>query len=162
MSTLLQQEPARAQSLTLRAGPLYANFARQRYDAAALDALFALAGRMDLAGAMRRLLDGETVNATEGRAALHTALRGDASAAPVARECAALGITMNAVSPGQIETPMLRKNIPAGTPVDSTVIPVGRVGQPEDVAAAIRYIVSPEASFITGATFDVNGGQRMQ
>ncbi len=90
VSTLLQQEPARAQSLTLRAGPLYANFARQRYDAAALDALFALAGRMDLAGAMRRLLDGETVNPTEGRAALHTALRGDASAAPVARECAAL------------------------------------------------------------------------
>lgn len=79
-----------------------------------------------------------------------------------ARECAALGITMNAVSPGQIETPMLRKNIPAGTPVDPAVIPVGRVGQPEDVAAAIRYIISAEASFITGATFDVNGGQRMQ
>jgi 3-oxoacyl-[acyl-carrier protein] reductase len=79
-----------------------------------------------------------------------------------ARECAHLGITINAVAPGQIDTPMLRKNIPAGTPVDPQVIPVGRVGQPADVAAAIRYIVSPEASFITGATFDVNGGQRMQ
>lgn len=79
-----------------------------------------------------------------------------------ARECAQLGITINAVAPGQIDTPMLRKNIPAGTPVDPHVIPVGRVGQPADVAAAIRYIVSPEASFITGATFDVNGGQRMQ
>ena len=90
VSMLLRHEPARAQSLALRVGPLYANFARQRYDDAALEALFALAGRMDLAGAMRRLLDGGTVNATEGRAALHTALRGDASAAPVARECAAL------------------------------------------------------------------------
>lgn len=79
-----------------------------------------------------------------------------------ARECASLGITVNAVSPGQIETPMLRKNVPAGTPVDAGVIPVGRVGQPSDVAAAIRYIASTDASFITGATFDVNGGQRMQ
>jgi hypothetical protein len=47
--------------------------------------LFALASRADLAGALRRLFDGEPVNATEGRAALHTALRGDLSSAPAAR-----------------------------------------------------------------------------
>jgi NAD(P)-dependent dehydrogenase (short-subunit alcohol dehydrogenase family) len=79
-----------------------------------------------------------------------------------ARECAHLDITINAVAPGQIDTPMLRKNIPAGTPVDPLVIPVGRVGQPADVAEAIAYLVSPAASFITGVTLDVNGGQRMQ
>jgi NAD(P)-dependent dehydrogenase (short-subunit alcohol dehydrogenase family) len=79
-----------------------------------------------------------------------------------ARECAALGITVNAVSPGQIDTPMLRKNIPAGTPVDAGVIPLARFGEPADVAATIAFIVSADADFITGATFDVNGGQRMQ
>lgn len=79
-----------------------------------------------------------------------------------ARECAHLDITVNAVAPGQIDTPMLRKNIPAGTPVDPLVIPVGRVGHPAEVADAIAYLVSPQSSFITGTTLDVNGGQRMQ
>lgn len=79
----------RPEAHALRAGPLYANFARQRYDDAALDALFAVADAAGFASAMRRLVDGETVNATEGRAALHTALRGDASDAPSARERAA-------------------------------------------------------------------------
>ena len=90
VSSLVGMDAARAASLSLRVGPLYANFARQRYDAQALDALFAMAERSDLAGAMRRLLDGDTVNVTEGRAALHTALRGDGSDAPVARECVGL------------------------------------------------------------------------
>src|SRR5690606_39015451 len=89
VARLLQDDPARARDLALRVGPLYASFARQRYDAAALDALHALAEARDFAGAMRRLLDGETVNTTEGRAALHSALRGEASQAPVARECSA-------------------------------------------------------------------------
>ncbi|MDH5829487.1 glucose-6-phosphate isomerase [Luteimonas sp. M1R5S18] len=89
VARLLQDEPERARALSLRVGPLYANFARQRYDGAALDALYALADDAGFARAMRRLLDGETVNATEGRAALHSALRGDASTAPFARECSA-------------------------------------------------------------------------
>jgi glucose-6-phosphate isomerase len=89
VARLLQDEPERARALSLRVGPLYANFARQRYDGAALDALYALADDAGFAPAMRRLLDGETVNATEGRAALHSALRGDASTAPFARECSA-------------------------------------------------------------------------
>lgn len=79
-----------------------------------------------------------------------------------ARECAPLGITVNAIAPGQIETPMLRKNLPTGTLVDPKVVPLGRFGEPADVAAAVRFAVSPEAGFITGATFDVNGGQRIQ
>ena len=83
---LIDDDPRRARDFSLRVGPLYANFARQRYDRLALDALFALAEARDLAGAMRRLLDGDIVNPTEGRAALHTALRGDASDAPAARD----------------------------------------------------------------------------
>ena len=90
LSRLVADEVSRASAYALRVGPLYANFARQRYDAAALDALFALAQAVDFPGAMRRLVDGERVNATEGRAALHTALRGDLSTAAHARECAAL------------------------------------------------------------------------
>ena len=89
VARLLQDDPGRAQSMALRVGPLYASFARQRYDAGALDALHALADARDFAGAMRRLLDGETVNTTEGRAALHSALRGENSQAPFARECSA-------------------------------------------------------------------------
>jgi len=87
LAGLIQADPARARDLALRVGPLYANFARQRYDRAALDALFAIAERAGLAGAMRRLLDGAIVNPTEGRAALHGALRGDNSMAQAA--CAA-------------------------------------------------------------------------
>jgi len=74
---LLAAEPGRVQELALRVGPLYVNFARQKYDAEALRALLALAGQHDVGGAIQRLFRGEQVNPTEGRAALHTALRGN-------------------------------------------------------------------------------------
>lgn len=80
LSELIGADSARAQDFSLRCGPLYANFARQRYDRVALEALFTVAERADLAGAMRQLLAGETVNPTESRAALHSALRGEAVA----------------------------------------------------------------------------------
>ena len=83
---LIAADPARAGDFALRVGPLYANFSRQRYDRAALDALFGIAEQADLVAAMRRLLDGDTVNPTEGRAALHSALRGDTSTSSIARE----------------------------------------------------------------------------
>jgi glucose-6-phosphate isomerase len=79
------EDPARAIDFACRIGPLYASFARQSYDRAALDALFDLAESAGLARAMRRLIDGETVNPTEDRAALHTALRGMQSESEVAR-----------------------------------------------------------------------------
>jgi glucose-6-phosphate isomerase len=82
---LAGNDPARVGGYALDAGPLHASFARQRLDDAARDALFDLGRRADLAGALRRLFDGEPVNATEERAALHTALRGDLSQAPAAR-----------------------------------------------------------------------------
>ncbi|MBB3802114.1 glucose-6-phosphate isomerase [Xanthomonas arboricola] len=83
---LLAAEPERPTQYARQVGPLYFNFARQRYDRAALDSLFAIARERDLAGAFQRLFRGEQVNVTEQRAALHTALRGDLTDAPVASE----------------------------------------------------------------------------
>ncbi|HET6395279.1 MAG TPA: glucose-6-phosphate isomerase [Pseudoxanthomonas sp.] len=86
IAELLESEPERVDGHALQVGPLYATFARQRYDRQAWDALLALGRDRDLAGAFRRLFDGQAVNVTEGRAALHTALRGDLSQAAAARE----------------------------------------------------------------------------
>jgi glucose-6-phosphate isomerase len=82
---LLAADPTRATDLALRVGPLYANFARQQYDRDAVDALFALAEAADVRGRLQALFDGEPVNPTEGRAALHTTLRSDLSQAAPAR-----------------------------------------------------------------------------
>src|SRR5688500_9710651 len=75
LRSLLAADPARAGDFALRAGPLYASFARQRYDRDALAALLALAQAAGTQAAMRTLVDGAKVNASEDRAALHTALR---------------------------------------------------------------------------------------
>ncbi|HEY0335067.1 MAG TPA: glucose-6-phosphate isomerase [Stenotrophomonas sp.] len=83
---LLSADADRPVRYAKRVGPLYFNFARQKYDAAALDALLALAAERGLEPAFQRLFRGEQVNVTEGRAALHTALRGDLTDAPVAHE----------------------------------------------------------------------------
>jgi glucose-6-phosphate isomerase len=77
ISDLIAADPARSHDFALRVGPLYANFARQRYDREALATLFALAQEAGVGSALRRLVDGEVVNLTEARPALHTALRGD-------------------------------------------------------------------------------------
>jgi len=89
IAELIATDPQRPRDFALRVGALYASFARQHYDRDALDALFALAERVDLAGAVRRLFDGHPVNITEGRAALHTALRSELSASDTARDAAA-------------------------------------------------------------------------
>jgi glucose-6-phosphate isomerase len=86
LTSMLKADPGRAVDFSIRVGPLYANFARQGYDREALAALNALAESAALDTAFRRLFDGETVNVTEGRAALHTALRGNLSQAAAARE----------------------------------------------------------------------------
>ena len=93
LADLIDADPARARDFALRVGPLYANFARQRYDRVALDALFELAMRADLPAAMQCQLEGEIVNPTEGRAALHSALRGE-----TARSAFALAARAQAVS----------------------------------------------------------------
>lgn len=82
--TLLAAEPDRVKSLAFKVGPLYVNFARQKYDRAALQALLELAAARDVAGGFQRLFGGERINITEDRAVLHSALRGNASSAPAA------------------------------------------------------------------------------
>lgn len=79
-----------------------------------------------------------------------------------AREAAPLGITVNAVAPGLIDTAMLRLSLPEGAegPV-AGAIPLGRIGTPEDVAGAVSFLVGPDAAYLTGGVLDVNGGYRM-
>ena len=72
----------------------------------------------------------------------------------LARELAADGITVNAVSPGPIASAMT-SDFPATL---RALIPVGRMGRAEDVAAAVLYLASEEAGFVTGEVLDVNGG----
>ena len=76
LARLVAADPARARDLSLRVGPLYANFARQKVDREAWAALLALAVARGFPAALQALFDGATVNRSEGRAALHSALRG--------------------------------------------------------------------------------------
>jgi len=79
----------------------------------------------------------------------------------LAREVARKGITVNAVAPGYIETDMT-KDVPASV-VEQVkgMTPMGRLGQPEEVAEAIAFLASPRASYITGQVISVNGGMYM-
>jgi 3-oxoacyl-[acyl-carrier protein] reductase len=71
----------------------------------------------------------------------------------VAREMARKGITCNAVTPGVVETDMTADIVDELLPL----VPAGRVGQPEDVAAAISFLCSEEAAYVNGATLAVDG-----
>jgi 3-oxoacyl-[acyl-carrier protein] reductase len=78
-----------------------------------------------------------------------------------ALELATFGVTVNAVAPGPIETAMFRKIRPPGSPAEKellSLIPVGRIGRPQEVAAAIEFLLSEDAGFITGQTLCVDGG----
>jgi acetoacetyl-CoA reductase len=79
----------------------------------------------------------------------------------LAQEGAARGITVNAIAPGYVETDMVRA-VPADV-LEKIVrtIPVGRLGQPEDIARSVLFLVADEASFVTGSTLSINGGQHM-
>jgi 3-oxoacyl-[acyl-carrier protein] reductase len=79
-----------------------------------------------------------------------------------AREYASRGITVNAVSPGYIDTDMTAADLPAARREELLrSIPLGRVGRPEDVAAAVAYLASPAAGYVTGEVLRVNGGLLM-
>ena len=80
----------------------------------------------------------------------------------LALESAAHGITVNAVAPGYTDTAMVAAVRPDIRERIIAAVPVGRLGKPEEVAAAIAYLVSEAAAFITGETLSINGGQYMQ
>src|SRR5258706_5084462 len=79
----------------------------------------------------------------------------------LAREVGSRGVTVNCVAPGFIDTDMTRALTQAQRDTLLQHIPLGRLGSTEDVAAAVAFLVSPQAAYITGATFHVNGGMYM-
>jgi 3-oxoacyl-[acyl-carrier protein] reductase len=79
----------------------------------------------------------------------------------LAREVGSRGITVNAVAPGFIDTDMTRGLDEAQRAALYAQIPLGRLGQPADIAAAAAFLARPEAAYITGETLHVNGGMYM-
>jgi 3-oxoacyl-[acyl-carrier protein] reductase len=79
----------------------------------------------------------------------------------LAQEVASRGVTVNAVAPGMIATAMIDRLSEQQRSRLLDSIPLGRIGSPEDVAAAVAYLASEEAGWVTGATLHVNGGMVM-
>jgi 3-oxoacyl-[acyl-carrier protein] reductase len=79
----------------------------------------------------------------------------------LAAEVASRGITVNAVAPGFIATAMTEKLNEAQRAAILGVVPAGRMGTPAEIAAAVLYLASHEAAYVTGATLHVNGGMDM-
>ena len=119
------------------------------------------------AAVMERQQDGRIVNITSVSAQTggvsggvhYTASKGGLAAMTktLARDLAPHGITVNAISPGQIDadpkllSPEQRQKVTA-------MIPLGRLGEPEEIAYAALFLASPMADYVTGTTIDVNGG----
>ena len=79
----------------------------------------------------------------------------------LAREIGSRGITVNCVAPGFIDTDMTRALPEAQRAALVGQIPLGRLGQADDVAAAVVFLASPGAAYVTGTTLHVNGGMYM-
>jgi 3-oxoacyl-[acyl-carrier protein] reductase len=79
----------------------------------------------------------------------------------LAQEVASRGITVNLIAPGFIETPMTDALSDAQRAALAEKIPLGRLGSPADIAAAVVYLAADEAAWITGATLHINGGMAM-
>ena len=106
-----------------------------------------------LAGRSRSELSGAHYGASKaGMASL---------ARTLAFEVGELGITVNSVAPGRIDTPMAATVSQEVNDRYRATIPVRRFGTPDDVAAAVSYLAGDDAGFVTGVTLDVNGGALM-
>ena len=78
-----------------------------------------------------------------------------------ARELAPYGVTCNAICPGFIETDLTSSTDPARREKQVALVPLGRFGMPEEVAALALYLASDEAAYVTGQTFAIDGGLRI-
>lgn len=105
----------------------------------------------------------DTGNFGQNMYAVCTASKGGiiAMVKPLAVEAAPYDVTVNAVSPGYIATDMMHDIDAAGREAIKRVIPAGRYGTPEEIAAAMAFLASDEAAYITGQVLRVNGGMVM-
>jgi NAD(P)-dependent dehydrogenase (short-subunit alcohol dehydrogenase family) len=77
----------------------------------------------------------------------------------VAKEVATDGVCVNAVSPAVVHTPILDQLTPEQVAYMTARIPMGRTGKPEEIAAVVHFLSSPDCSFVTGQCYDVSGGR---
>lgn len=95
-------------------------------------------------------------SATKG--AVHTLTKS------AAVEGASCGVTVNCIAPGMIDTEMLRQVLPfeEEAAAAAAVVPLARVGRPDEIAGLVAYLASQASEFMTGATLDMNGGQYLR
>ncbi|MGM7678775.1 SDR family NAD(P)-dependent oxidoreductase [Microbacterium sp. A94] len=77
----------------------------------------------------------------------------------IGREYAASGVTVNAIAPASIDTPLIQGMTAERREVQKSLIPMGRFGTAEEIAGLVAYIASPDSSFTTGFVFDASGGR---
>jgi len=77
----------------------------------------------------------------------------------VAKECATTGVTVNAVAPAAVDTPLLAGLSAADLERQAALIPMGRLGTPDEVAALVEFVISPANTFTTGFVYDASGGR---
>lgn len=109
-------------------------------------------------GAIVSVSSVSAMNPNRGQANYAAAKAGiNAATSSLAKEVARFGIRVNVVAPGPVETDMLSA-MPIPADQIKNIIPMGRVGKPEEIARVIRFLCSEDASYITGQVISINGG----